>query len=69
MHNAQAQFDYNTGLSRDLMEDYLVVENGQTRPFHEITGYEIKTYNEVFNNRDPRMEQTFMKKSVVLPTC
>ena len=61
MHNAQAQFDYNTGLSRDLMEDYLVVENGQTKPFHEITGYEIKTYNEVFNNRDPRMEQTFMK--------
>ena len=45
----------------DLMEDYLVVENGQTKAFHEITGYEIKTYNEVFNNRDPRMEQTFMK--------
>ena len=55
MHNAQAQFDYNTGLSRDLMEDYLVVENGQTKPFHEITGYEIKTYNEVFNISYPRM--------------
>ena len=60
MHNAQAQFDYKR-LSRDLIEDYLVVENGQTKPFHDITGYEIKTYNEVFNNRDPRMEQTFMK--------
>ena len=65
MHNAQAQFDYNTGLSRDLMEDYLVLEDGRTKPFHEVSGYETKTYKEVFENRDPRMAQTFMQPGVM----
>ena len=61
LHNAQAQFDYNTGLSRSLMEDYLVVEDGQTKYFHEVEGYRTKTVLEIFENRDPRLEQTFMK--------
>lgn len=65
LHNAQTQFDYNTGLSRDLMEDYLVVENGQTKPFHKVEGYATKTVLEVFDNRDPRLEQTFMKPGVL----
>lgn len=65
LHNAQAQFDYNTGLSRDLMEDYLVMENGQAKPFHQVTGYATKTVLEIFDNRDPRLEQTFMKPGVL----
>ena len=65
LHNAQAQFDYNTGLSRSLMEDYLVVEDGQTKYFHEVEGYRTKTVLEIFENRDPRLEQTFMKPGVL----
>lgn len=65
LHNAQAQFDYNTGLSRSLMEDYLVVEDGQTKYFHEVEGYRTKTVLEIFENQDPRLEQTFMKPGVL----
>lgn len=63
-HNAQAQFDYNTGISRSLMEDYLVIEDGKTKPFYEVPGYATKTYLEIFENRDPRMAQTIMKPGV-----
>lgn len=60
-HNAGGElFDFDGGLSRDLMEDYLVVENGQTKTFQEVPGYDTKEYVEVFENRDPRMRQTFM---------
>lgn len=65
LHYAHNQFDYNTGLSNDLMEDYLVVENEQTKPFHQVTGYATKTVLEIFDNRDPRLEQTFMKPGVL----
>lgn len=65
MHNAQAQCDYNTGLSRSLMEDYLVIENEQAKPFQKVNGYATKTVLEIFENRDPRMEQTFMKPGVL----
>ena len=65
LHNAQAQFDYNTGLSRSLMEDYLVVKDGHTEYFHQVEGYKTKTVLEVFENRDPRLEQTFMKPGVL----
>ncbi len=47
------------GLTRDLMEDYLVVENGKTKTFQSVPGYATKTYDEVFENRDPRLTQTF----------
>lgn len=59
-HNAQAVLDWQTSLSRDLMEDYLVIEDGKTKRFQDIPGYETKTFTEVFENRDPRMSQTFM---------
>lgn len=60
MHNAQAIFDWTTGLSRDLMEDYLVVENGKTKTFQSVPGYDTITYKNIFKDRDPRLAQTFM---------
>lgn len=60
-HNAASCFDWTTGLSRDLMEDYQVVEDGKAYPFQQVSGYDKKTVLEVFENRDPRLEQTFMK--------
>ena len=60
-HNAGgALFDFNSSMSRDLMEDYLVIEGGKTKRFQDIPGYATKRFTEVFENRDPRMRQTFM---------
>lgn len=47
------------------MEDYLVVKDGHTEYFHQVEGYKTKTVLEVFENRDPRLEQTFMKPGVL----
>lgn len=58
-HNSQQVTAY-LGLSRDLMEDYLVIEDGKTKRFQDVEGYATKTYSEIFENRDPRMRQTFM---------
>lgn len=66
-HNAQAMFDWTSALSRDLMEDYLVIENNKTKTFQQIEGYEKKTVLEIFENRDPRMGQTFMKPGFIRP--
>lgn len=60
MHNAQQIGDVYHGLSRDLMEDYLVIDGNETKPFHTVPGYETKTYLEIFENRDPCLRQTFM---------
>ncbi len=64
-HNAQAMFDYNFGLSRSLMEDYLAIIDGKAVPYHEVEGYATKTFLEVFDNRDPRLSQTFMTPGVL----
>lgn len=64
-HNAQTVFDYNYGLSRDLMEDYLVLDGNETKTFQSVPGYDKKTILEIFENRDPRFEQTFMKPGYV----
>ena len=47
------------GLTRDLMEDYLVIENGKTKTFQSVPGYQTKTFENFFENRDPRLVQTF----------
>lgn len=66
-HNAQAMLDWTTGLSRDLMEDYLVVEDGVTKRFQDLPGYDKKTFTEIFENRDPRLSQTFMTPGFTRP--
>lgn len=53
-------FNYNHSISRDLMEDYLVIKDGKAVPFHTIPDYDKKTITEIFENRDPRMAETIM---------
>lgn len=64
-HNAKSVFDWTSALSRDLMEDYLVIENNKTKTFQQVKGYEKKTILEIFENRDPRLGQTFMKPGFI----
>lgn len=65
-HNAGGLlFDFNSSMSRDLMEDYLVVEDGKTKRFQDVPDYATKKFTEVFENRDPRMRQTFMTPGFV----
>lgn len=66
-HGAGARFDWTTGLSRDLMEDYYVIEDGKTKTFQEVPDYDKKTILEIFENRDPRLGQTFMMPGFVRP--
>lgn len=53
--------NYDFSMSRDLMEDYLVkVDDNTAVPFTSLPGYETMTVKEVYENRDPRMGETFM---------
>ena len=36
---------FNSSMSRDLMEDYLVVEDGKTKRFQDVPGYATKKFN------------------------
>ncbi|WP_195375425.1 MULTISPECIES: RagB/SusD family nutrient uptake outer membrane protein [Parabacteroides] len=57
-NNTKDVFNYNYGLSQDLMDSYLYVEDGKAVPYTSLPGYETKTYTETFVNRDPRMTAT-----------
>lgn len=67
LHGAGARFDWTTGLSRDLMEDYYVVEDGKAKTFQEVPDYDKKTFLEIFDNRDLRLAQTFMTPGFTRP--
>ncbi|MDR0431373.1 MAG: RagB/SusD family nutrient uptake outer membrane protein [Tannerellaceae bacterium] len=61
-------FDFITALSRSLMESYQVLtKDGTAVPFSSVEGYETKTFVEVFENRDPRLAQTFMTPGYMKP--
>lgn len=60
-NNSQAALNFVHSLSRDLMEDYLAFKDGKAVPFHQIPGYDKKTFTEVFTDRDPRINYTFMQ--------
>lgn len=67
-NNIQSAFDWTTGLSRDLMEDYLALVNGKAVAFQQLPGYNKKTLVEIFEDeRDPRMAQTLMKPGYIDP--
>lgn len=66
-HDAGARFDWTTGLSRDLMEDYYVIEGGKTKRFQDVPDYNKKTFLEIFEKRDPRLGQTFMMPGFMRP--
>lgn len=67
-NNSQQVFDYASGLSRDLMEDYLVIDEEKTLPFQQVPGYDQKGFLDVFAKRDPRMAQTFMNPGFEKPS-
>ncbi len=67
MHNVKSVFNEDTGLSRDLLEEYLAYDNGYLVPFHNLNGYKTMSYTEVFKNRDPRLKQTFMFAGFKMP--
>lgn len=56
-NNTKIVFDYSYGLSQDLMDSYLYIdEKGQAKPFTSLTDYRTKSYTEIFENRDPRLK-------------
>lgn len=67
-NNSQKVFDYYSGLSRDLMEDYCVIKDQKAIPFQQVPDYDKKGFLEVFENRDPRMAQTFMTPGFEKPS-
>lgn len=57
-NNTKDVFNYNYGLSQDLLDAYLYLDNGQAVPYTAQPGYDTKTYVETFADRDPRMKAT-----------
>lgn len=64
-HNAQSICNWTTGLSRDLMEDYLVVDDNKTITFQEVKDFDKKSLTEIYENRDLRLAQTFMRPGYI----
>lgn len=60
-------FNNTSGLSRDLMEEYLAVNTGTAIPFQQVTDYDKMSFTSVFTNRDPRLVQTFMQPGFIAP--
>ena len=52
------------GLSKTLADSYLMTDGTK---FTEQPGFDKKTYATVFDNRDPRMKQTFMYPGYMFP--
>lgn len=68
LHDGKSVFNEGTGLSRDLLDEYLALnDNGKAVPSHEVANYETKPYYEIFTNRDPRLQQTFMQAGFKMP--
>jgi SusD family. len=60
-------FNNTSGLSRDLMEDYLAVSGNNAIPFQQVPGYDTLGFTGVFSGRDPRLKQTFMQPGYIAP--
>lgn len=68
MHNPKSVFNEDTGLSRNLMNEYLAYDdNGNLIPFHDIAGYDTMSYTNIFLKRDPRLSQTYMHPGFKMP--
>lgn len=57
-NNTKDVFNYNYGLSQDLLNAYLYKEGERTFPYTGLPGYATRTYVETFENRDPRLKAT-----------
>lgn len=67
LHNAQAMLNWTHSLSRDLMEDYLYIENGRAIPYTQSSVYGTQNKYQVFENRDSRIKYTFMQPGFINP--
>ncbi|ULT23361.1 RagB/SusD family nutrient uptake outer membrane protein [Sphingobacterium sp. E70] len=56
--NTHTVLDYEWALSQTLMENYLMKDG---KRFTDQADYKTKNIDQIFVNRDPRLEQTFMK--------
>lgn len=56
--NTHTVLDYEWALSQSLMENYLMKDGSR---FTDLVNYKTKNLDEIFVDRDPRLEQTFMK--------
>lgn len=66
-HESKRVFNFNSGLSRSLVEDYLYIKDGKTVPFQQIEGYDKIGYLDIADNRDPRLSQTLMMPGYIQP--
>lgn len=68
-HNASREtHDWVTNYSRSLQESYqYITPEGKAVPFSTVSGYDKKSFVEVFENRDPRLSQTFMYPGFTIP--
>lgn len=67
-HNSKIVLNYNYGLSRSLVEDYLVInEDGTTMPFQQIPDYDKIGFLDIAKGRDPRLGQTLMQPGFKQP--
>lgn len=66
-HESKRVFNFNSGLSRSLVEDYLVIKEGKAVPFQQIEGYDKMGYLDIAKNRDPRLAQTLMQPGFIQP--
>lgn len=55
--NAHTVLDYEWALSQSLMETYLMADGSR---FTDQAAYKTKNIDAIFENRDPRLSQTFM---------
>lgn len=68
LHDIKSVFNEGIGLSRDLLEDYLVKDvDGNWIPFTKLANYKELSYAELFRDRDPRLAQTFMYPGFKMP--
>lgn len=57
-NNTKDVFNYNYGLSQDLMNAYLYKEDDKAVPYTNLSDYSVRPYVKTFKNRDPRLKAT-----------
>ena len=66
-NNTQSAYNWTSALSRDLMEDYLVIDGNKTKTYQSVDGYQTKPSYDIFDGRDPRLKQTFIYPGFTRP--
>lgn len=66
-HESKRVFNFNSGLTKSLVDDYLYVKDEKTMPFHQLEGYDKIGFLDIAKNRDPRLAQTLMEPGYIQP--